>query len=134
MLSNNLIVFLGQVLAQQPPREGVALITAPVADLGFTVPSFSQVITFLIRLFFVVAGLIALINLLLGAFGWITSGGNKESIEKAREKIQAAIIGLILIFVVLSIVVVLENILNIGLGITKPIQFPQLIQPTQPSR
>lgn len=102
---------------------------APVA-LGFKIPVFNEVLTFIIRFFFIIAGLVALIYLLLGALSWITSGGNKESVDKAREKIQAALIGLILIFVVLAIVAVIENIFfpgNSGLGITKPIVFPGLI-------
>lgn len=103
---------------------------SPVA-VGFTIPKFDEVLTFLIRLFFVVAGLVALLYLLLGAMAWITSSGNKENVDKAREKIQAALIGLILIFIVLSIVAVMEQILfptGCGLGITKNICFPKLIK------
>lgn len=96
--------------------------------LGFRIPSFDQVLTFLIRMFFVVAGLVALLYLLLGAFEWITSGGNKENVDKARQKIQAALVGLILIFAVLAMVTVMEQILNMGLGISRPIVFPKLIQ------
>ncbi len=103
---------------------------APV-KLGFTIPRFDEVLTFIIRLFFIVGGLIALLYLLLGALAWITSGGNKENVDKAREKIQAALIGIILIFVVLAIVGVVEAMLfpaDSGLGITKPIKFPELIK------
>ena len=103
---------------------------APV-KLGFVIPQFDAVLTFVIRLFFIVAGLIAIIYLLLGALSWITSGGNKESVDKAREKIQAALIGLILIFIVLAVIGVVESMFfpgNTGLGIFKPISFPKLIQ------
>lgn len=96
-------------------------------NLGFDPPSITVVIGFFIKSFFVVAGLAALLYLLLGAFAWVTSGGEKENINKAREKIQAAVIGLILIFAVLAIVVLLETILNIGLGIRKEITIPKLI-------
>lgn len=99
----------------------------PKVDVGFKIPEFSAVLSFVLKFFFLVAGLVALVYLLLGAFNWITSGGNKENIQKAQEKIQAAIIGLILIFVVLAIVAVVENVFNIGLGINKEIQFPKLI-------
>lgn len=117
-------------LAANDDRSAVNTYPVPTVSLGFAVPTFAQVLTFLIRLFFVIAGIVALLYLLLGAFGWITSGGNKEAVDKAREKIQAALIGLILIFAVLAIVTVMENILSIGLGISKPIEFPQLIQRT----
>ncbi len=115
-------------LAAADNRSAVNSYPVPTVSLGFTIPSFAQVLTFAIRLFFIVAGLVALLYLLLGAFGWITSGGNKEAVDKAREKIQAALVGLILIFVVLAIVTVMENILNIGLGISREIVFPKLIQ------
>lgn len=103
----------------------------PKVSLGFVIPQFDAVLTFVIRLFFIVAGLIAIIYLLLGALSWITSGGNKESVDKAREKIQAALIGLILIFIVLAVIGVVESMFfpgNTGLGIFKPISFPKLIQ------
>jgi len=106
-------------------------ITSIPVDLKFKIPAFDQVLTFIIRFFFIIAGLVALIYLLLGALAWITSGGNKESVDKAREKIQNAIIGVILIFVVLAVVGVMENMFfpaGCGLGITKSICFPKLIQ------
>lgn len=104
---------------------------APV-NVGFKIPEFNVVLTFIMRFFFIVAGLVALLYLLLGALSWITSGGNKESVDKAREKIQAALVGLILIFAVLAIIAVIENIFFLpgqGLGLTKPIVFPGLITP-----
>jgi cytochrome bd-type quinol oxidase subunit 2 len=100
-------------------------------DIGFTPPSIQQVLGFLIQIFFVVAGLVALIYLLLGALSWITSGGNKENVTKAQEKIQAAVLGLILIVAVLAIIVTLEQIVfnkEICLGISCPIKIPSLIQ------
>lgn len=104
---------------------------APV-KLGFAIPEFNIVLTFIIRFFFIIAGLIAILYLILGALAWITSGGNKESVDKAREKIQAAIVGIILLFVVLAVIVLIENIFFIpkqGLGISKPLVFPGLVTP-----
>lgn len=114
MLNNKLLAY--KLLAQ-----------VNVGKIGINIPTFDKVLTFVIRLFFVVAGLVALLYLLLGAFAWVTSGGNKENIDKAREKIQAAIIGVVLIFAVLAVAGVVENMLGIGLGITRDIQFPQLV-------
>ena len=104
----------------------------PTVSLGFVVPNITDILTFIFRFFFILAGLIAILYLLLGALAWITSGGNKESVDKAREKIQAAIVGIILIFVVLALVIVIENVFFLpgeGLGLSKPIHFPGLIQP-----
>jgi len=94
---------------------------------GITPPSLSDVLGFVIKGFFILAGLAAILYLLLGAFEWITSGGSKENVEKARNKIQAAVLGLIIIFIVLSLVVLVESIFNVGLGVSKEIRVPTLV-------
>jgi len=93
---------------------------------GIVPPSLSEVLGFFIRGFFILAGLAAILYLLLGALSWVTSGGSKENVEKAREKIQAAVLGLIIIFIVLSLVVLVENIFSVGLGVSKRIVVPTL--------
>ncbi len=64
---------------------------------------FSKLISFGIRLFIIGSGLLLLVYLLWGAFDWINSGGEKEKIQKAQSKITNALIGLVIIFVVLSV-------------------------------
>jgi len=95
-------------------------------NTGIAPPDLSQILGFVIRGLFILAGLAAILFLLLGAFSWITSGGNKENVEKARDKIQAAVLGLILMFIVLSLVILVENIFDIGLGVSKVIKVPTL--------
>ncbi len=118
------LILAGSVMAQN--RSSVQ-----VVDLGFPVPTLSTLLTFIIRFFFVAAGLAALLYLLLGAFSWVTSGGQKENVEKARDKIQAAIVGLILIVAVLAIMVTLEQVVfnqKICVGLSCDITIPNLIQ------
>ncbi len=94
----------------------------------FTIPSIADIIGFLIKLFFFIAGLAALIYLLLGAFSWVTSSGDKESVKKAQDKIQAAVVGLIVIVLVLAIMVTIEQFVFGGkfcLGLSCPIQLDQ---------
>lgn len=110
-----------------PKTYAVQTIDLGKANLLFTPPEINDIITFAIRALFVVAGLLALLYLLLGGIAWITSGGNKESVDKARDKIQAAVVGLIVIVSVLAIVTLLERVLNIGLGLSMSIRFPTLI-------
>ncbi len=64
-----------------------------------------------IILFLVVAGLTALVYLLWGAFDWIISGGDKERLVKARQKIRNAVIGLLIIFAALVIFNVLIGVI-----------------------
>ena len=90
-----------------------------------------NLLSFVIRLLFIAAGLAALIFMLLGALSWITSGGNKENVEKAREKIQAAVIGIVLIVVVVGIAVTIEQLVfrnRVCLGITCPVTIPGLLE------
>src|SRR3990167_761540 len=103
-----------------------------VGELGFKIPSLGDILTFTIRAFFVVAGLMALFYLLLGALSWITSCGDKDAVTAAREKIQAAVVGLLLIVAVLAIIWTLEQVIfnrRICLGLSCPLTLPGLIKP-----
>ncbi len=101
--------------------------------LGFQIPSLGDILTFAIRAFFVIAGLAALFYMLIGAFAWVTSGGDKDAVSAAREKIQAAVIGMILIVAVLAIIWTLEQVIfkrRICLGLSCPLTLPGLIERT----
>ena len=100
-------------------------------DLGFQIPSLGDILTFTIRVFFVIAGLAALLYLLLGALAWVTSGGDKDAVSAAQQKIQAAVVGMILIVAVLAIIWTLEQVVfnrRICLGLSCPLTLPGLIK------
>ena len=110
-------------------REGLSI---NIDEFGFKIPTLGDLLTFAIRAFFVIAGLAGLFYLLLGALAWVTSGGDKDSVKAAREKIQAAVIGMILIVAVLGIVWTLEQVIfnrRICLGLSCPLTLPSLIEP-----
>ncbi|KKS12138.1 hypothetical protein A2617_02635 [Candidatus Daviesbacteria bacterium RIFOXYD1_FULL_41_10] len=104
-LSTALLGYLlqaGTVLAQG--RDVVVNITPPgsaiVADL-------STVIKNALVIVFSVAAFLVLIFLIIGAFQWIMSGGDKEAVGKARSRITHALIGLVILalaFVITSVV------------------------------
>lgn len=103
-------------------------------ELGFRIPSLGDILTFAIRAFFAIAGIAALFYMLLGAFGWVTSGGDKDAISAAREKIQAAILGMIVIVAVLALIWTLEQVIfkrRICLGLSCPVTLPGLIEVTE---
>ncbi len=87
-------------------------ITNPViGNLGVNDPSassggkFIQYTVYLWRASITLGSLAVIVFFLLGAFEWITSGGDKTKVENARNKITSAIIGLVLLvssFVLLS--------------------------------
>lgn len=99
--------------------------------LGFNIPDLSTLLTFLIRVFFAIAGLASLLYLLLGALAWVTSGGSKEGVDKARDKIEAAIIGLIVIVAVLALMWTMEKVVfseKLCFGISCPLTLPTLLK------
>ncbi|GIW63933.1 MAG: hypothetical protein KatS3mg091_735 [Patescibacteria group bacterium] len=65
----------------------------------------SSIIDFGIKLFLLVAAMTALFYMFWGAYEFITSSGDSEAISKARNKIFYSVIGLIMIFVILTIYV-----------------------------
>ncbi len=73
-----------------------------------------------INLFLIVAGLVLLLFMMWGAFDWIVSGGEKERVAKAQGKITNALIGMLLIFVVLTVWTLvtgqLLNLVKVGPG------------------
>ena len=111
----------------------VNCVNVDAGSLGFKIPTLGDILTFAIRVLFVVAGLAALFYLLLGAFAWVTSGGDKDAVTAAREKIQAAVIGMILIVGVLAIIWTLEQVIfnrRICLGLSCSLTLPGLIVPS----
>ena len=129
LLGLNYLLFAVAVHAQPAPQPTGVIVNT--GELGFSIPSFSDILTFAIRAFFVIAGVAALFFLLLGALAWVTSGGNKENVEKAQQKIQQAVVGVILIAVVLAIVATLESVVfhnKICFGLTCTLTIPSLIK------
>src|SRR3990167_5978780 len=76
--------------------------------------SIGQIVGFLVAFIIVIAFLAALLYIVIGAFQWITSGGDKQKVADARNHIIAAIIGLIVI--ALSFVIINVVLQALGLG------------------
>ncbi len=73
------------------------------------------VLTNALTIIFVAAALAVLFYLILGAFSWITSGGDKEKVGGARKTIINALVGLAILALAFLIVVVVGQILNIDI-------------------
>lgn len=85
-----------------PPEQGIS----PDADPGV-------VISNAITIVFILAMLLVLVFIIIGAFLWITSGGDKEKTGKARGMITNALIGLVILSLAFLIVNVVGGIVNI---------------------
>lgn len=127
----NMIVL--SAIALLPPPVFAALTSNNASvDPGWRIPSLADVIGFTIKFLFFFAGLAALLYLLLGAFSWVTSSGDKENVKKAQDKIQAAVVGLVIIVVVLVLIATMEQVIlknTFCVGLTCNVAPPVLIQP-----
>lgn len=105
-------------------NEAFGTIAPPVSGLP-TNPQegLTKIVSFGIRVFILVSAITMLIYLLWGAYDWIISGGEKEKLVKAQNKITNAAIGLLLVFAMLALYnLITSDILKIfpNWGITLP--------------
>ena len=59
--------------------------------------SFTEMISFALQLIMVIGLLLVLFSLVMAGIEWITSGGDKGKTESARNRIVAAIVGIIIL-------------------------------------
>lgn len=83
--------------------------------------SVGDVISNALTIVFIAAALAVLVFLIIGAFRWITSSGDKEAIGKARGTIVNALVGLAILALAFFITVLFGQILNINI-----LDLPQL--------
>ncbi len=127
------LMLMGGFFVHAAPGDDVVRIDEGAGGLGFKIPNLSMLLTFMIRFFFVLAGISALLFLLWGSLDWITSGGEKDKVEKARAKIMNALIGVIVIVATLSLIWTLEQVVfkeAICFGISCDMTLPVLLQKT----
>lgn len=105
-------------------------ITAPQGLFGGNpATAASSLLTLGIRVFFIFSGVTALIFMLRGAFDYITSGGDKEKVSGAQQRIYNAVVGILILFAVLAIIATLESLVFKGafcFGLTCAIKIPHV--------
>ena len=105
---------LSSVTAFAQPRETrVPPGTLPGVDPTNTTTG--ELISNALQIVFIAAALAVLIYLVIGAFKWITSGGDKDAIGKARGSIVNALIGLFILALAFFITVLMGQIVGIDI-------------------
>lgn len=102
---------------------GLTLATAPVmaqSGLNVTIQStkgfagdFGNVISTILTIVMAIAALIVFFFLIMGGIEWITSGGDKSKTENARNKITAAVIGLIILAASYAVLTIVLKVLGL---------------------
>lgn len=121
--STMLVLSAGQVLAGNDVNIGeVQGGPGWAANLGSLI---STALSFVMAL----AALIVFLYLIWGGIEWITSGGDKSKTESARNKITAAVLGLIVLAASYAILLVMLQVLGLG-SITDTFSNIQVIEQT----
>ena len=74
----------------------------------------NKLITDLVNIAFIIAIILVFFYLIWGGIEWITSGGDKGKTESARNKITAAVIGLIVLAAAYAILTLTLQLLGYG--------------------
>lgn len=86
--------------------------TAQAARINQSPTNPEAAVTQIIQWVLSFVGVLFLGLMIFGGFTWMTSGGNKENIDKARKTVVSAAIGLIIILSAYAITVYIGGILN----------------------
>lgn len=85
------MTMLSTVLAAQKITiGGTAKGMTSISDLGF-------IISAVIGIVFILAGILVFAMLVWGGIQWITSGGDKDSTQKAKDRITNALVGIAIV-------------------------------------
>ena len=108
-------------LAQTPYRLGSLHGVGPLGSSEFLdepLTRFELVISWLIGVMTIVAGLFFLFLIIIHAYGWMSAGGDKSKLQKAQQGITQAIIGLVVVIAAYTLVSIVGYVL--GFSILNP--------------
>lgn len=110
------IAFLTAATSFFTPAIALAQTNINIAPPAQGFKTLGDAITKILTLSFIVALLVVLAMLIWGAFEWIASGGDKEAVGKARNRIISALVGLAVLAIVFALFRVTGQFLGFGIG------------------
>ncbi len=90
-----MLPMVSQVQAQKTGEKTLGSVLKP-SNIGGNL-DYNELVSKIIDVVFIVAAAMTFFYLIFGAISWITSGGDKGKVEAARNKITAAVIGLLIL-------------------------------------
>ncbi len=82
-----------------------------------TIYGFEAIVANILNIIISLAGVVLLLMLIMGGFGYITSGGDKEKAAKAKNTLTYAILGLLVILGAWLIIRLIEEFTGLNLHI-----------------
>lgn len=102
----------------------------PFTDVSNAIAKVATLISNLLAFFTILAGLWFIFQFVVGAYQWLSSGGDKAHLESARNRLAHAFIGLIIVVAAWAIIAVVGVFLGLDILLTKPAKITCLINPT----
>lgn len=102
-----------------------------IAELGRDVTAaakaFTTIISNIIGVMTIVAGIWFMFQFIIGGFNWLTAGGNREAISAAQSRLTNAFIGLIVVVGAYALIYLIGELL--GFRILQPQDLIKLVGP-----
>jgi len=109
----NLFINIGRI-----GGEGLGPFAKEALGFAEAVGKLQDIISRVIAVMTIAGGIWFIFQFIVGAYGWITSGGNKESLKNAQDRIVHAITGLVILVAAYALISIFGSLL--GLPILNP--------------
>ena len=114
MILNSLLIIQGPLALTIPAPDGGTVNIGGVGGMPTGgVDTLSNILSVGIGLLFIISVLLCLTFIIWGGFDWMTAGGNKENIQKARHKLIWAIVGIFVVFLAFFIINVISDFFGV---------------------
>lgn len=91
------------------------VLPSKLGDSPDSVGYLQKMIPTVVTLLLIGGSLFFFFNLIMGAIQWISSGGDKEGLSKAKGRITSALVGLVILFAVFAIIQLIENFFGVNI-------------------
>lgn len=118
------------LIAQVPHSLGTLEGPGTIGEFGFAVQglsSFETILSWVIGIMTVLAGIYFIFILITGAYTWMSAGGDKNKLQEAQQRILNAIIGLVIVVAAYAIISLISYVTD--LNILQPGELLQDIWP-----
>lgn len=110
------------------PEEGFGPFgNVSITDVGEAARYFTRIISNIIGVMTIVAGLWFVFMFITGGYGYLTAGGDSKKIGEATSKITSALIGLVVVVAAYALISLIGALL--GFRILQPQEFIPLLGP-----
>jgi TRAP-type C4-dicarboxylate transport system permease small subunit len=79
----------------------------------FSFTNLGQLLSVLLQAAIIFGGIFFFIFLIIGGLQWVTSGGDKEAVASARNKITSGLVGLIILVGAFAVIKIVETLFGV---------------------